>query len=128
MTSIQHTDINIELYVFRLLFQVLRPIRKKYNLSINLIMALNSCYLYSKLEREQFYMTEVSKFNGYYSTLVMKRYFNILALRGFINALNPENRTVKYIMTIDGINVINEINQYYNSELYNFSNKYHLDL
>lgn len=128
MNSIQNTTIGIELYIFRLLFAILRPIRRKYNLSINLILTLNSCYLVSKLMKEQFYMSDVCKFNKYYSLLVIKRYFSILSLRGFISPVNPDDYRVLYKITEQGTQVIKEIQQYYDKELYTFLNKYNIDL
>ena len=126
--TIQNTSIGLELYIFRLLFAVLRPVRIKYNLSINLILALNSCYLYSKLEKSQFYMTDIYKFNKYYSIPVMKRYIAILTLRGFIASVSQVEYRPLYYITASGIEVIESIEQYYSKELYLFADRYHLEL
>jgi hypothetical protein len=128
MTSIQNTSNLYYLSVFRLLFAVLRPVKHKYKLSVNELMILNSCYLYSKLAKPEFYLTDIKKFNAYYNEIRCKYYFGTLFSKGLLSCVNPNDRRVRYIITLAGINVINELEEHYNSELYAFSNKYHLDL
>jgi predicted transcriptional regulator len=122
------TTTDLHLYIFRLLFQVLRPVRNKYNLSVNCLLVLNSCYLYVKLVKDQFYMTSIYKFNGYYSIPKMQNYFRVLTLAGCIVPINPDCSRVLYKLTDKGIEVIQSIDQYYNSELYDFCNRYNIDL
>ena len=115
--------------MFKLLFYILKPIRLKYKLSINAILVLNGCYLYSKLNnKDQFYTTEVKKFLGYYNDRVIKYYISVISLGGFINPVNPDDFRVLYKLTDKGIEVIQSIDQYYNKELYDFCNKYNIDL
>lgn len=129
MNSANNTIVSHELIVFKLLFYILKPIRLKYKLSINAILVLNGCYLYSKLNnKDQFYTTEVKKFLGYYNDRVIKYYMSVLTLGGFTNPVNPDNFRVLYKLTDKGIEVINSIDQYYNKELYDFCNKYNIDL
>jgi hypothetical protein len=128
MNAIKMISSQYQLYVFRLLFAILRPVRNKYNLSINCLIALNSCYLYSKLESQEFFMTDIYKFTKYYSIPFMKAYFRVLALRGFIIPDREGTFHTRYKISATGIQVIEEIEENYNKELYEFSNKYHLDL
>jgi len=129
MTSTpKHTTNLYYLLVFRLLFQILRPVRLKYHISINAVLILNSCYLYDKLVRHEFYKTDIYKFTRYFNMNRITHYISVLTLGGFISPVNPDQPNVKYILTSLGAECINEIDQYYNSELYAFSNKYHLDL
>jgi len=129
MNTPQNTIVSHELIVFKLLFYILKPIRLKYKLSINAILVLNGCYLYSKLNnKDQFYTTEVKRFLGYYNDRVIKYYMSVLTLGGFTNPVNPDNFRVLYKLTDKGIEVIQSIDQYYNSELYDFCNRYNIDL
>jgi hypothetical protein len=129
MTTVKNTSTNLYyLIVFRLLFQILKPIRLKYKLSINAILILNSCYLYTKLVKDQFYKTDILKFTKYFNSIKINVYIDVLTLGGFISPVNPDQPKIKYILTSLGYECINEIDQYYNSELYEFSNKYNLDL
>jgi hypothetical protein len=91
-------------------------------------MILNSCYLYSKLVKSEFYLTDIKKFNAYYNEIRCKYYFGTLLSKGLLSPVNPEEYRVRYVITLAGVNVINELEACYNSELYTFSNKYHLDL
>lgn len=129
MTAIKMISSQYHLYVFRLLFVIFRPVRKKYNLSINCLLVLNSCYLYSKLEnKKEFYLTDIYKFTTYYSIPHIKQYIVVLAQRGFIIPDKPGQFRVLYHISELGIQVIEEIEESYNREMYEFSNKYHLDL
>lgn len=116
------------LYVFRLLFAVVRPLRSKYRLSVNCIMTLNSCYLYSKLIKEEFYISDIVKFNSYYDLYKIKRYFRVITLRGFISPINPGDHRVLYRVTEKTEQAISELLTSYNIELYKFANKYNIDL
>ena len=73
-------------------------------------------------------MTDIYKFNKYYSIPFMKAYFRVLALRGFIIPDREGTFHTKYKISATGIQVIEEIEEGFNSEMYEFSNKYHLDL
>lgn len=128
MNTAQNTTKDYHLYIFRLLYVIFRPIRKKYDLSVNCILILNSCYLYAKLVKNQFYMTDIYKFTSYYSIPVMKNFFRVLTLRGLIIPINPGEFRVLYNISEQGIKIIQEIEESYNKELYNFTNKYNIDL
>ena len=128
MNSARNNNNELHLYVFRLLYVIFRPLRKKYNLSVNCILILNSCYLYSKLVKDKFYMTDIYKFTSYYNIPVMKNFFRVLTLRGLIIPINPGEFRVLYNISEQGIKIIQEIEESYNKELYNFTNKYNIDL
>jgi len=48
----------------------------------------------------------------------------VLSLRGFISAINPDDRNILYYITPSGIEVIKEIENNYNSVLYSFCDQY----
>jgi predicted transcriptional regulator len=73
-------------------------------------------------------MTDIYNFNKYYDIPHMKAYFRVLALRGFIIPDREGTFHTKYKISATGIQVIEEIEEGFNSEMYEFSNKYHLDL
>ena len=58
----------------------------------------------------------------------MKNFFRVLTLRGLIIPINPGERRVLYNISEQGIKIIQEIEESYNKELYNFTNKYNIDL
>lgn len=119
---------NIELYIFKLLFKILRPVRTKHKLSINLVLTLNSCYLYSKLVKHQFYVTDIYKFNEYYSIKLIKRYIGILAQRGFIYCINPDDLRRLHYITEEGISLIESIHSNYEIVFRDFVDKYNIVL
>jgi len=73
-------------------------------------------------------MTDIYKFTSYYSIPVMKRFIGVLTLRGLIIPINPGEFRVLYNISEQGIEIIQEIEESYNKELYNFTNKYNIDL
>jgi hypothetical protein len=73
-------------------------------------------------------MTDIYKFNKYYSIPFMKRFFSVLALRGFIIPDKPGTFHTLYKLSDSAITLITEIDQYYSKELYEFSNRYNIDL
>ena len=123
----KHTDLYC-LYVFRLLYAVLRPVKLKYNLTVNGLLILNSCYLYTKLERKEFTANGIRLFNRYYNDNRIKFYFTGLLDRGLIYIVNPDKKPVKYSISDLGVKAIEEIEQYYNIELSEFCTKYNIDL
>ncbi len=128
MNDITMISKEYQLYIFQLLFTILRPMRLKYDLSINCILTLNACYLYGKLVKDRFYLTDIYKFSRYYSIPKTRQYFNVLALRGFINPVDPGKYRVLYYITPLAVELINEIEESYNKELYSFSEKYNIEL
>ena len=126
MNSISTINNMPYLIVFRLLFAMLRPVKRKYNLTVNHILVINSCYLYSKLTSETFYITDILKFNSYFNNVLMNRYFKDLNFSGFLLSIQTGKNKTKYKLTAKGIEVIESIDQYYNSELYSFYNKYNI--
>ena len=116
------------LYIFRLLFAILRPVRLRYNLCINPLLALNSCYLYSKLEKKEFYTADIIKFNRYFSPQKMKTYIRVLTQRGMIESNDPTAFRVLYHITPLGIEVIESIQEHYTRELAGFCRLYGIEL
>ena len=115
-------------YIFLTLFRVLRPARTKYKLSINLLLVINSCYLYSKHVSETFCIADIVKFNGYYSNNKMRNYFGIIFGRGLFLFVGKVKHGNYYKLDSEAIQIIEEIHSNYNNTLYSFFNRYGIDL
>jgi len=58
----------------------------------------------------------------------MKAYFRVLALRGFIIPDREGTFHTRYKISATGIQVIEEIEEGFNREMYEFSNRYGIEL
>jgi len=128
MTPSQKTDVSIEypLYIFQLLFNILRPVRLKYRLSINNLIVLNSVYLYSRLEREEFHITQVKEFLRYYNSKYIARYFSVLEYRQCIARAGMKSGHQLWTITPKGVQAIQDIEKQYQENMYLFFDKYGL--
>jgi hypothetical protein len=59
------------------LFRILRPIRKKFNLTINEIVILNGMMLYNQYFGSSFSYSAILRFVGYFNDKKMRYYFAI---------------------------------------------------
>ena len=101
------------------------PIHKQYNdMNYQCITVLLLCYLYSKLVKDQFAITNISVFMGYYNTKQIKYYFDIMIRLGLITLAGLN----KYKLTDLGLSVIRQVNDNYDLALYNFCQKYNITL
>ncbi len=120
-------DINLQsLYVILLSFKVYQPTKRKYKLSFNLLFCLTGIYLYSVMIKETFSRTGIYNFITYFNYNVIKRYFDIYLQRKLI--IQVSNDPQLYKLTQEAINIIEEIPKNYNKVMYEFSNKYNIDL
>ena len=119
----------LHMYMFHLLFCVLRPVKIKYTLSVNLLLVINDCYLYTKLyNTDLFFMSQIIKFNKYYDYKRMSVYFRILEQRSLIIRQNKIRNGYTFKLSPDCINIINEIEESYQGNMYSLLSKYNIVL
>ena len=83
-----------------------------------------ACYLYSKYENSLFNQSAIVFYLRVYSSVRIKKYLGILVDIGLITQRGGN----KYGMTDLGIQSINEISHNSESLIYEFCNKYNLEL
>jgi len=128
MLAIYNTNANIIHYYNHNLFRGLKPIRRKYKLTINEIIFLNGMYLYCKHVNTCMSQDACLRFIGYYNLNKIKYYIGSLLGKGMIEIAEVINSYNRYKPTILGISVINEINGSYESCLYDWFSKYNICL
>lgn len=129
MTSPQNKVLMSEypLYTLQLLFNILKPVRLKYKLSINVLIVLNSCYLYSKLYNEEFYITQIREFLRYYDANFIRRYFKALEFRGCIaRAYTDRLGRDVWTLTPKAHLIIQDIERRYEEVMYLFFEKHNM--
>ena len=128
MLALYGTNAYIIHYMLHNLFRGLKPIRRKYKLTINEIIFLNGMYLYCKHVNTCMSQDACLRFIGYYNLNKIKYYIGSLRGKGMIEVAEVINSYNRYKPTILGISVINEINGSYESCLYDWFNKYNICL
>lgn|SRR5574343_894632 len=113
--------IALQLYIRNKSFQA---IKAKYQVNYNTITFLCSVYLYYMHVNKSFTMTTIYLFCGYYNIRNVKRFINRLIELNIMTLAGAK----KYTLTDTGLAVIKELEDNYNSVVYQFCNKYNIDL
>ena len=123
--SIPATNVH---YILHNLFRGLKPLRRKYKLSINEIIFLNGIYLYCKHESTCISQDGCLKYIGYYNLGKIKYYLGSLLSKGMIQLAEIIKGYNRYKLTPLGISVMTEINGSFDVCLYEWFNKYNITL
>jgi hypothetical protein len=115
-------------YIAYNLFRILRPIRKKFNLTINEIVILNGMMLYNKYVGSSFSYSAILRFVGYFNDKKMRYYFGSLQEKKCIILSDVLNGANRYRLTEKGIEAISHMEESYDKELYVFLNKNNITL
>jgi hypothetical protein len=108
-------------YIVYNLFRILRPIRKKFNLTINEIVILNGMMLYNKYVGSSFSYSAILRYVGYFNDKKMKYYFGSLKEKGCITLFDILKGALRYRLTEKGIEAVNHMQESYNEALYKFT-------
>jgi hypothetical protein len=115
-------------YILLNLFRGLKPIRRKYKLTINEIIFLNGVYLYCKHESTCISQDACHRFIGYYNLNKVKYYIGSLLEKNMIQLAEVIKGYKRYRLTQLGISVIEDINSSFDRCLYDWFNKYNIEL
>ncbi|HOU02444.1 MAG TPA: hypothetical protein PLL94_10775 [Bacteroidales bacterium] len=115
-------------YILHNLFRGLKPLRRKYKVTINEIIFLNGMYLYCKHVSTCMSQDACLKFIGYYNLPKIKYYIGSLQKKGMIHVAEVIHGYNRYKLTQEGFSVMNEINDGFNRCLYDWCNKYKVDI
>lgn len=110
------------------LFRGLKPVRRKYRLSINEIIVLNGIYLYCKHVNTCMSQDACLRFIGYYNLNKIKYYIGSLRGKGMIEVAEVINGYNRYKISILGLSVINDISEGFDRCLYEWFQKYNICL
>ena len=115
-------------YILHNLFRGLKPLRRKYELSINEIIFLIGMYLYCKHVSTCMSQNACLKFICYYNLGKVKYYIVSLLGKGMIQSAEIIKGYQRYKLTPLGLSVVNEINGNFDTCLYEWFNKYNISL
>ena len=115
-------------YILHNLFRGLKPLRRKYRLSINEIIFLNGIYLYCKHVNTCVSQDACMKFIGYYNYDKIKYYLGSLQEKGMVQVAEIINGYNRYRLTQGGLSVMNELNDGFDWCLYEWCNKYRVEI
>ena len=126
--ELYNTTGSLSQYIVYNLFRILRPIRKKFNLTINEIVILNGMMLYNKYVGSSFSYSAILRFVGYFNDKKTKYYFGSLQEKGCIVMSDILNGAKRYRLTEKGIEAIGYMEESYDKELYVFLNGYSISV
>jgi hypothetical protein len=115
-------------YIVYNLFRILRPIRKKYKLTINEIVILNGMMLYNKYVGSSFSYSAILRFVGYFNDKKMRYYFGSLQEKNCIVLSDVLNGAKRYRLTEKGIEALSHMEESYDKSLYEFLNNYNISI
>jgi len=107
--ELYNTTGSLSQYIVYNLFRILRPIRKKFNLTINEIVILNGMMLYNKYVGSSFSYSAILRFVGYFNDKKMRYYFGSLQEKGCIALSDVLNGAKKYRISEKGIEAISHM-------------------
>jgi len=126
--ELYNTTGSLSQYIVYNLFRILRPILKKFNLTINEIVILNGMMLYNKYIGSSFSYSAILRFVGYLNDKKMRYYFGSLQEKGCISLSDILNGAKRYRLTEKGIEAIRHMEESYDKSLYEFLNNYGISL
>jgi len=115
-------------YILHNLFRGLKPVRRKYKLTINEIIFLNGIYFYCKHVSTCISQDACLKFISYYNLPKIKYYIGSLQTKGMIHVAEIINGYNRYKLTPQGITVMDDVNEGFERCLYEWFNKYSISL
>ena len=110
-------------YILHNLFRGLKPVRRKYSLTINETIFLNGMYLYCKHISTCMSQDACLKFIGYYNLDKIKYYLGSLLDKKMIQVSEIIHKYNRYKLTPLGLEVMSEINGGFERCLYEWFNK-----
>jgi hypothetical protein len=116
--ELYNTTGSLSQYIVYNLFRILRPIRKKFNLTINEIVILNGMMLYNKYVGSSFSYSAILRFVGYFNDKKMRYYFGSLQEKNCIVLSDVLNEAKRYRLTEKGIEAIGHMEESYDKALY----------
>ena len=121
--ELYNTTGSLSQYIVYNLFRILRPIRKKFDLTINEIVILNGMMLYNKYVGSSFSYSSILRYVGYFNDKKMRYYFGSLQEKGCIVLSDILNGAKRYRLTEKGIEAVNQMKESYDVALYEFLNE-----
>ena len=115
-------------YILHNLFRSLKPIRRKYGLTINEIIFLNGMYLYCRHVNTCMSQDACLRFIGYYNLNKIKYYIGSLMNKKMIEVAEIINSYNRYKLTPLGLSVLNDLSGSFDKCLYEWFNKYNIVL
>ena len=121
--SLYNTTGSLSQYLIYNLFRILRPIRKKFNLTINEIVILNGMMLYNKYIGSSFSYSAILRYVGYFNDKKMRYYIGSLQEKDCIVLSDILNGAKRYRLAEKGIEAISHMEECYNKAIYEFLNE-----
>ncbi len=105
-----------------------RPLKHKYNLTVNCILTLNGMFIWCKYVKPYFTWHGIYDFVRYFNTTDTAKYLTVLLTNGFVDLVKQTGNRKYYTISSKGISVISELNDSMSKEFSLFIDKYNIKL
>lgn len=109
-------------------FRLLKPVRRKYGLSVNALIITNGIYIYHKYKGSVITVNSIYQLIGYYNRNRIKFYLSSLLSKGIIMHAEQNKGIDYYKLTDLGIKVMQDFNDTYQEVLTGWFNKHKIDI
>lgn len=113
---------------FLIWFKVAKPIKIKYGLATNCTLVLNGAYVLNKVFNKPFTRIQLRKFANYYNANKIDSYISVLIMKGYLLLVSGKDTRQYYTISETGLQVIKELNESYEKELYLFCSTHGIEL
>ncbi len=117
-----NTQVDAVHVIYHNIFRLLKPVRRKYRISVNNLVVLNGCYLFHKYKGSLFSVYAIHKFIGYYNKNKLIWHVEDLINKGCLVKSDAVKGIQYYRMTEKGNTMMIEFNESYQSILYKWYN------
>ena len=123
-----NTYIDASYIILHNCFRLLKPIRRKYRMSVNECLVLNGVYIYHKYKGSLFTANAIIKFIRYYDSKKISYYVTSLCDKGYIIRSNVIKGVQYYNISELGIAIMLDFGKDYQAILYKWYNDNNISL
>ncbi len=109
-------------------FRLLKPVRRKYKLSVNSLIIVNAIYVYHKYKGSVFTVNSIYQVIGYYNRNRLKFYLSSLLSKGIIMQAEQNKGIDYYKLTDLGIKIMDDFNNTYQEVLTAWFDKHNISI
>jgi len=113
-----NTDCSAVHWILHTAFRLLKPVRRKYRLTVNSLLVINAMYIYHKYKGSAITLSQMYNIIGYYNRDKIKYYVSYLIDRGIIMKAEQIKTIQYYKLSGLGIKIMQDFTDSYQEVLY----------
>ena len=113
-----HSHCDLVHLIYHNVFRLLKPVRRKYKLSVNSLIIINGFYVFHKYQGSAVTLSQLYKIVGYYNRERIKYYVSYLIEKGIIMKAEQIKIIQYYKLSELGIKIMQDFTDSYQEVLY----------